>query len=51
MPCEGKATKKSKGTSTISVCNGCVYREDWDILWVDREVIYDVLNHTHLQQH
>lgn len=25
--------------------------DDWDILWVDREVIYDILNHTHLQQH
>jgi tubulin polyglutamylase TTLL9 len=23
--------------------------DDWDILWVDREVIYDVLNHSHLQ--
>ena len=28
-----------------------LYSDDWDILWVDREVIYDVLNHTHLQQH
>ena len=25
--------------------------DDWDILWVEREVIYDVLNQYHLQNH
>jgi tubulin polyglutamylase TTLL9 len=25
--------------------------DDWDILWVEREVIYEVLNQSHLQNH
>jgi len=25
--------------------------EDWDILWVERDAIYEVLNHFHLQPH
>lgn len=25
--------------------------EDWDILWVERDAIYEILNHFHLQPH
>ena len=46
-----KVTKKSKSKSPLIVLILPAYSEDWDILWVDREVVYDLLNHTHLQQH
>ena len=46
-----KVTKKSKSKSLFIVLTLPAYSEDWDILWVDREVVYDLLNHTHLQQH
>jgi hypothetical protein len=25
--------------------------EDWDLLWVERDSIYEILNHFHLQAH
>ena len=29
--------------------NDClIYREDWDILWVERDAIYEILNNFHL---
>lgn len=47
MPYAGKVIKKLKGKPLFYITI-YIYRDDWDILWVDREVIYDVLNHTHL---
>lgn len=51
MRSSAKVTKKSKSKSLLIVLTLPAYSEDWDILWVDREVVYDLLNHTHLQQH
>ena len=43
------AGKRSKGTAPILRYNVC--REDWDLLWVERDCIYEILNHFHLQTH
>ena len=43
------AGKRSKGTTPILRYNVC--REDWDLLWVERDCIYEILNHFHLQTH
>ena len=41
-----RATKKSKGK--LRQFNRS--SDEWDILWVERDAIYEILNHTHLQQ-
>ena len=41
-----RATKKSKGK--FRPINS--FSDEWDILWVERDAIYEILNHTHLQQ-
>jgi len=41
-----RATKKSKGK--LRPFNRS--SDEWDILWVERDAIYEILNHTHLQQ-
>lgn len=42
-----KATKKLKGKPKLLIS---YFSDEWDILWVERDAIYEILNHTHLQQ-
>ena len=41
-----RATKKLKGKLRPIES----FSDEWDILWVERDAIYEILNHTHLQQ-
>lgn len=46
MLSSAKATKKLKGKAVVFQ----LFRDEWDILWVERDAIYEILNHAHLQQ-
>jgi tubulin polyglutamylase TTLL9 len=49
-PLKSVAGRRSKGRIEIIVIT-TTCSEDWDLLWVERDCIYEILNHFHLQTH